>query len=71
MGGSAAETIRQPRDRLKGQPQERSLIAGIGSTLFWLSNAFELTVKHRAGTAPSRTTPTIWLSTAPTATLFN
>ena len=23
MGGSAAETIRQPRDRLKGQPQER------------------------------------------------
>jgi hypothetical protein len=23
MGGSAAETIRQPRDRLRGQPQER------------------------------------------------
>jgi hypothetical protein len=23
MGGSAAETIRQPRDRLKGQPRER------------------------------------------------
>jgi len=23
MGGSAAETIRQPRDRLTGQPQER------------------------------------------------
>jgi hypothetical protein len=32
MGGSEAETIRQPQDRLTGQPQERSLIAGVGST---------------------------------------
>jgi len=30
--GAPAKTIRQPRDRTKGQPQERSLIAGAGST---------------------------------------
>jgi hypothetical protein len=34
MGGSEAETIHQPRDRLKGQPQEGSLIAGPVSTAF-------------------------------------
>jgi len=28
MGGSLAETIRQPRDRTKGQPQERQHSAG-------------------------------------------
>jgi hypothetical protein len=32
--GAEAETIRQPRDRLKGQPQEGSLIAGARSGLF-------------------------------------
>jgi hypothetical protein len=32
MGGSAAETIRQPRDRLKGQPQERQHSAAVGGT---------------------------------------
>src|SRR5882672_8610042 len=31
-GQSKAETIRRCRDRLKEQPQERSLIAGAGST---------------------------------------
>ena len=31
-GRSKAETIRRHRDRLKGQPQERSLIAGAGSS---------------------------------------
>ena len=31
-GQSKAETIRRRRDRLKEQPQERSLIAGAGST---------------------------------------
>jgi hypothetical protein len=36
---SAAEAIRQPRDRLKRQPQERSLIAGTESTAFSLLNA--------------------------------
>lgn len=29
MGGSAAETIRQPRDRLTGQPQERQHSAAV------------------------------------------
>ena len=32
MGGSVAETIRQPRDRLKGQPQERQHSAAAGGT---------------------------------------
>ena len=32
MGGSEAETIRQPRDRLKGQPQERQHSAAEGGT---------------------------------------
>jgi hypothetical protein len=36
-GCSEQEAIKQPRDRLKGQPQERSLIAGPASTVFWLS----------------------------------
>jgi len=32
MGGSKAETIRQPRDRLKRQPQERQHSAANGGT---------------------------------------
>ena len=32
MSRSAAETIRQPRDRLKGQPQERQHSAAVGGT---------------------------------------
>jgi hypothetical protein len=32
MGGSVAEPIRQPRDRLKGQPQERQHSAAAGGT---------------------------------------
>jgi hypothetical protein len=32
MGGSAAETIRQPRERLRGQPQERQHSATAGGT---------------------------------------
>jgi hypothetical protein len=32
MGGSAAETIRQPRDRLRGQPQEREHSDAAGGT---------------------------------------
>src|ERR1700731_2810363 len=40
MGGSAAETIRQPRDRSKGQPQEReqcdlSLTRTVASYPLW------------------------------------
>jgi hypothetical protein len=41
MDGARAEAIRHPRDRLKGQPQERSLITGPASTAFWLPDGPE------------------------------
>ncbi|SDR63749.1 hypothetical protein SAMN05519103_08993 [Rhizobiales bacterium GAS113] len=52
MGGSEAETIRQPRDRLRGQPQERQHSDAAEGQL---SSCARFVVKARSRWAPTRT----------------